>query len=299
MGAPLIVAGVKNTYTTHAPIAIFADMVTLTHAPRPMIAAGFGDMIGKYTSLADWRIGRLLWDEPYDEAIAQRTRDAVQLCVDNAEGIAAASDAGIAALMQGLIDSGICMMDFGRSHPASGTEHHYSHYWEMKLLWEQRPALLHGAKVGVATAEAAQLYAAIRHISRPELSQILEQATLPSREQELAQIRHAFGPEMGGEIAAIQTRFLDMDAGAFEELTRRIWDHWDEIQEIAAGVPEAEAIRALLRQVGGPATVQELGLTAEELALAAENGHYLRDRFTVRKLLHMLGLDAVAVQAAG
>ena len=82
----MIIEGVKKTVYCHAPIAIFGDISTLCAAPQPMIAAGFGDMLGKYTSIADWRLGRLLWDEPYDEAIAQRTLDAVQQCADNVVG---------------------------------------------------------------------------------------------------------------------------------------------------------------------------------------------------------------------
>ncbi|MDI9549610.1 MAG: sn-glycerol-1-phosphate dehydrogenase [Chloroflexota bacterium] len=294
VGAPLIVGGVKNTYKTHAPIAIFADLPTLANAPRAMIAAGFGDMIGKYTSLADWQIGRLLWDEPYDVAIADGTRRALQICIDNADTIAAASPEGIRSLMEGLIESGIQMLAFGSSHAASGTEHHYSHFWEMKLLWEKRPALLHGAKVGVAATEVAKLYAAIRNISRDDLAQILDRAGMPKREEGIERIRAAFGPDMADEIVAIQKRFLNMDEADFEQLTRRIWEHWDEIQTIARQVPEAQQIAGWLRAAGGPTTVDELGLSKEELVLAATNGHYLRDRFTSRKLLHYLGLDAVA-----
>ena len=50
----------------------------LANAPRELIAAGFGDMLGKYTSIADWRLGRLLWEEPYEESIAERTLAAVK-----------------------------------------------------------------------------------------------------------------------------------------------------------------------------------------------------------------------------
>ncbi|MBK8799898.1 MAG: iron-containing alcohol dehydrogenase [Anaerolineales bacterium] len=87
IGAPLIVHGVKITVICQAPLALFADINTLANAPQAMIAAGFADMLGKLTSIADWRIGRLLWNEPYDETIAQRTLDAVQICVDNADAI--------------------------------------------------------------------------------------------------------------------------------------------------------------------------------------------------------------------
>ena len=94
IGAPLIIHGVKITVICQAPFAIFADINTLAHAPQTMIAAGFGDMLGKLTSIADWRLGRLLWNEPYDEAIAQRTLDAVQICVDNVDGIGQGDTAG-------------------------------------------------------------------------------------------------------------------------------------------------------------------------------------------------------------
>ena len=162
IGAPLIVDGVKETIICHTPTAIFADVTTLAAAPRGLIAAGFGDMLGKLTSIADWRLGQLLWDEPYDEAIAQRTLTAVQFCIDNVESIGAASPEGVRKLLEALLESGYCMLDFGSSRPASGAEHHYSHYWEMKLLNEGRPAIYHGAKVGVATALVAEQYAQLR-----------------------------------------------------------------------------------------------------------------------------------------
>ena len=192
IGAPLIIHGVKITVICHAPIAIFADINTLAHAPRPMIAAGFADMLGKLTSIADWRIGRLLWNEPYDEPIAERTLAAVKLCTDNAAAIGYGSPDAVRILLDALLESGYCMLDFGSSRPASGAEHHYSHYWEMKLLQEGRPAILHGAKVGVATVLVADLYSRLRSLSREQAADLLEAATLPARAQEVAAIRAAY-----------------------------------------------------------------------------------------------------------
>ncbi len=60
MGAPVVIKGVKTTYQMHSPIAVFADINVLQKAPKEMIAAGFGDMIGKYTSLADWKFSHLI-----------------------------------------------------------------------------------------------------------------------------------------------------------------------------------------------------------------------------------------------
>ena len=85
--------------------------------------------------------------------------------------------------MEGLIESGYCMLDFGSSRNASGTEHHYSHYWEMQLLQEGRPPILHGAKVGVATILVAQMYDQIKRLSREQVADLLEDSELPPRHE--------------------------------------------------------------------------------------------------------------------
>ncbi|WHY01281.1 sn-glycerol-1-phosphate dehydrogenase [Neobacillus sp. DY30] len=158
MGAPLIVRGVKTTFQMTAPVAVFADLAVLMAAPRKMVAAGFGDMLAKYTSLADWRFGHLVKGEPYCPLVAAITREALEACAANVEKIAEADEEGIQILIEALIKSGLAMLIFGQSHPASGGEHHLSHYWEMEFLKQKRPAVLHGAKVGVTTVLLAEVY---------------------------------------------------------------------------------------------------------------------------------------------
>ena len=289
IGAPLIIHGVKISVYCQAPYAIFADINTLAHAPQTMIAAGFGDMLGKLTSIADWRLGRLLWNEPYDEAIAQRTLDAVQICADNVDGIGQGEPQAISRLFDALLESGYCMLDFGESRPASGAEHHTSHYWEMKLLREGRPAILHGAKVGVATVMVAALYDQVRALSREEISDLLEAATWPARDAEVAHIRAAYD-ELADGVIADHKAFLDITTEQVEALKRRILENWDAIQAIAAQVPPAATVAELLRRAGGPATAAELGFDDAERDLGFDSGHYLRNRFTVRKLVKVLGV---------
>lgn len=157
-GAPLIIRGVKTTVAAVPPIAIFADLDILVKSPQPLVAAGFGDMLGKYTSLFDWKFSHLTAGEPYDEQAAMITQRALQSCVDQVEAIGNRTEEGIRTLMTALIESGVAMLLFGQSHPASGAEHHLSHYWEMEYLRLGRRALLHGAKVGAACAEISRIY---------------------------------------------------------------------------------------------------------------------------------------------
>lgn len=157
-GAPLILRGVKKTIQTASPIAVFADLDILTEAPPEMTAAGFGDILGKYTSLVDWKISHLIGGEPYDSKAAEVTENALKACVAHAGEIARRDSKGIKILMEALIESGLVMLLLGHSRPASGGEHHLSHYWEMDFLRNNRKQLLHGAKVGVTTVIITDLY---------------------------------------------------------------------------------------------------------------------------------------------
>ena len=273
-------------------MAVFADLPTLCAAPQPLIAAGFGDLLAKLTSIADWELGALLWDEPYDAEIARRSRAAALACAARADAVAAASEEGVRDLFEGLIESGFCMLDFGETRPASGYEHHISHFWEMKLLREGRHAVLHGAKVGVAVRISAQRYDVIRAMSRAEALGRLSRFSPPSRAAQEQLIRDAYGP-IADQIIPIQAPFLDLTASDYERLMQKIIAGWDAIQQIAATVPPDSEILGWLRRAGGPVTGAEIGLSDAEVAQGIACGHYYRNRFTVGKLSWMLGIGGV------
>ncbi|MFC9707690.1 sn-glycerol-1-phosphate dehydrogenase [Paenibacillus sp. NPDC056933] len=149
-GAPLIVSSVKQTIQAVPPEAIFADINILEQAPQEMNAAGFGDMLGKYTSLADWMVSRDLGGEPFCPVAYRMTEEALRNCVDHVQEIAEGRADGVTELMDALIVSGISMLIIDHSRPASGGEHHLSHRWEMDLMEAGHRPVLHGAKVGVA-----------------------------------------------------------------------------------------------------------------------------------------------------
>ena len=148
-------------------------------APQAMVAAGFGDMLGKYTSLADWKLGQLLLEEHYCEIAADMTMAGLQLCIDHIDGIRDRNEIGIKSLMEGLILSGISMLLVGNSRPASGAEHHLSHYWEMRFILEERKALLHGAKVGVACILMAGLFECLVTIDAGQAENLLFSSAFP------------------------------------------------------------------------------------------------------------------------
>lgn len=202
-GAPVVVGGLKTTVPAAAPEALFADTEVLANAPRELIAAGYGDMIGKRTALADWLCSRELGGEPFCPTAYRMTEEALARCLRNETAIANADERGIAALAESLLLSGLSMQAVGHSRPASGGEHHVSHVWEMQSLACGERQRLHGAKVGVATVLVSALYRRLAerepepfahfYVGLPEpgaLAAMLRRVGAPGSPAELG-----FGPE--------------------------------------------------------------------------------------------------------
>ncbi|SEB94843.1 sn-glycerol-1-phosphate dehydrogenase [Paenibacillus sp. GP183] len=283
VGAPIIVRGFKQTIPASAPEAIFADLGVLAAAPQAMAAAGFGDMLGKHTSLADWALGRLLLGEHYCELCARLTREAVELCTANLQEIAQRSELGMRKLMEGLILSGLSMLIVGHSRPASGAEHHLSHYWEMVLLQQRRGALLHGAKVGVAAVLMAHEYRTLLDLSSEEVQQ--RAASAPSRQEDAERIRRAYGAMAEQVIAENAPAMVPLDAQAFRA---HLVEAWGEVKAIAHSVPSPAQLTAWLEAVQGPTTPAELGVEPELVQLSLDDALFVRNRFTVLRLKRWL-----------
>ncbi|OAZ48162.1 sn-glycerol-1-phosphate dehydrogenase [Paenibacillus polymyxa] len=201
-GAPLIVDGSKQTFQAVPPEAIFADLSVLARAPQTMTAAGFGDMLGKFTSLADWHVSRDLGNEPYSPVANRITEEALRACVEHVDEIAAGSKTGVEVLMNALIASGISMLMIDHSRPASGGEHHISHRIEMDFIAEGRKQVLHGAKVGVASALLSDMYRELAANQDVEAFKVYR--TLPTSEQMRAWLARVGGPSTIADLGVTQ-----------------------------------------------------------------------------------------------
>ena len=62
-GAAMILGGMKETVKAGLPKAIIADTNVLKNAPMDMIKAGYGDIIGKYSALNDWKFANIVYGE--------------------------------------------------------------------------------------------------------------------------------------------------------------------------------------------------------------------------------------------
>lgn len=191
--APIIIQGHKTTIAAVAPVSIIADTKILKDAPYNMLYAGFGDVLGKLTALADWQLSAKVTGEYYCEDTVSIVRHAIKRCIDSAEGIARRDPAAIEAIMQALVLTGVSMGLVGNSRPASGAEHHFAHYWEMDALAKGQDHPLHGNSVGAATGIVAYCYQALGLVEKysievptiEELERILRYAGAAANPAEL------------------------------------------------------------------------------------------------------------------
>ncbi len=156
-GAAMITGGMKVTYKAGLPRAIIADTDVLCNAPIDMIKAGYGDIIGKFSALNDWKLSHLINDEYFCDYIYNLTMEQIDRTLKLASGILERNEESIKTLMEALVIIGILMSFAGSSRPASGSEHHLSHFFEITGIIDNTEYFPHGIDVAYSTVITAQI----------------------------------------------------------------------------------------------------------------------------------------------
>lgn len=276
--------GFKVTRPARPPLAIYADLAVLAAAPRRLVAAGAADLLGKHTALTDWLLAREMTDEYHCPRIAALVQEAADACGNDCAALRAGKEDAIARLAAGLIVSGIGILMAGSSRPASGSEHHLSHFWEMKAQLEGAAARLHGEKVAAGTVLAAQAYQFLLRQDPGELRFRPRWRTRGlGREQYRRELEESYGP-LAAALPVMRTEQLD-DETPPPRFAARLAAARSLIDP-----PAVPALREKLRAAGAPLTPQDLGLPRAWVRQAILHGRETRDRYTVFTLLAQLGL---------
>lgn len=274
----MTLGGSKVTVPAKAPDAVVCDLDIIRAAPAHLAASGVGDMLSKYISVADWKIGELTSGEYYCSRIADLEREAVDLIVSQAEGIAERREEAFAALMRGLLLSGLAMQLAGITRPASSFEHHFSHYLEtVPVGGEIDVDALHGEKVGVATVYAAECYPvfarALGRIFREDLKNRFDI-------EHIKELYSRFPPAI---LAWVEKENVPTATEALNvDLLRR---NFDEVVRVADSVPDPETLRSVLMTVGAPSSYGDLHMTPAEFEETMRLCCYIRNRYTMLRLI--------------
>lgn len=150
-GAAMILGGMKKTVSAKMPDGFIGDTAILKDAPLEMIKAGYGDILGKYSSLNDWKLAHEILGEYFCDYIYSLTYEMLEEVLPLAKRLLAREESAVKALTEALIGVGIAIAYAGNSRPASGSEHHLSHFFEITGLLCQKPYLPHGIDVAFST----------------------------------------------------------------------------------------------------------------------------------------------------
>lgn len=285
----LTLNGVKKTFYGKPPLAIIADTEIIAKAPRKMVMAGFGDMLAKIVSIADWRLGISLMDEQWCSVAAAMSVDAREKVLQNAQSISKAEKEGIHALTEALINSGMAIIMAGQTRPASGAEHHFAHYLEMKLAMEGKPEILHGIKVGLGTLCSIAFYNSLSRIDPDSINTVSLSDKLVDFKDWERNMRRVFGSITDEVMAEIGLQYRDLQA--LKDRLYKIKDKWvSDIKPIIDDVPKTEDVLQMIESAGFEYSPESLGLTIEEMNTALNYAMEVRPRYTIFRLLDDLGL---------
>ncbi len=239
-GAALILDGMKVTTNADVPKAIIGDVDMLKTAPMDMIRAGYGDIIGKYSCLNDWKLSHLVNGEYICEDVLNATYEEVEKTVLLADGLCDAEENAVAALMQALVAVGILMAYVGNSRPASGSEHHFSHYFEIVGIVRGEDYLPHGIDVCYSAIETAKIREQL--IAIEDISDCQYKFDKDEYEENIKRI---YGP-LADEVLALQNKM-----GWYAEDRVNVYrEKWDEIRKLLAECPTSEKMRELTERIG-------------------------------------------------
>ncbi len=157
-GAPIISLGYKHSPLAHLAYGVVGDTDILGTAPFDLIQAGFGDVVGKITAIADWDLAVKVNGDYRCDTCVTLVEKALDNCFSTAAGIKERDAKALQNLFEALILTGVAMALLNISRPASGAEHMLSHYWEMDFIAKGLNPNHHGIQVGVATVVIARYF---------------------------------------------------------------------------------------------------------------------------------------------
>lgn len=281
-GSALIYNNLKLTFETHPPKAVFFEPHILANAPKDMIASGVGDLLGKISCLTDWKLSEMITGEWHCDFISDTVDTAIQKTISCKDKIAAGDSDAVSTLLEALLLSGVCMDYAGNSRPASGCEHHLSHFWEMRFLSEGRAPVFHGTKVGIGTVISLKAYEYIADLD-PDFAKIRQKPRASFAVWEKA-VRKAF-LDASEEIIDLEKRGGKNNTENLKIRLSSIEENWNKVKSLASNVTRSEVVIDILKKLGAPVKPNEIGIEKEMTRQAIMYAKEIRNRYTVLQLL--------------
>lgn len=287
--SPIVVHNLKTTFVCKCADAIIGDVDILATCPTQMIGAGLGDIIGKYLSIGDWKLSRIINGEYCCDAVCELVLDSVEKCVAHVPSLLKREPEALQYLMESLVLIGIAMSFIGISRPASASEHHIAHFLEMKAIFAGEYGELHGTNVGMASCLISHLYQRFLD-TQVDYDRAQAHASAFSEAVWKAEICRVYG------LAADEVLKVEKQTGQNnpEKVLHRIQtirEHEKEIRDLLAEVVKAtQKTPEILKQFDSKTSFSGYRIDRQEVKDCILYAKDLRSRYAALQFFYDLGL---------
>ena len=266
VGSALILEGMKVTLNARPPKAIIGDSNVLKTAPLEMLKAGYGDIIGKFSCLNDWKLSAFLNGEHFCENIYNLTFDCVKSIENKGRAIISRDTEAVGELFEALVLVGVAMRFPGSSRPASGSEHHLSHFFEITGILDGSDYFAHGIDVAFSARKTAELRRDI--LSKTPSKRAFDRSFYEK------EIRRIYKTSADGVIS------LQNKLGWYEK-KEDISSMWEGARDILLEVPTPEEFDSMLESVELSYSDFEELYGSKKIADSILYAKDLKDRYSV------------------
>ncbi|MDR0349326.1 MAG: sn-glycerol-1-phosphate dehydrogenase [Tannerella sp.] len=288
--------GTKISMACPAPYAVVADIAVMSKAPSLLTASGYADLYAKITAGADWILADALGIEPVDQTSWHIVQDGLPGALGDPEGARAGDLRAIEALTEGLMLGGFAIQSLRSSRPASGSEHQFSHLWDMEHHTfkgemakkygiypnqdEQAPS--HGFKVGIGVLTITAFYE--RMFETPVENMDVKKAVdnWPSLEEQIADVRNTFKGTDIEDFAVEQVTAKYVAKEVLEKQLHVAKNNWHKIKaDLQKQIIPYKETKRRLKCVGAPVECEAIGISKDRLKASFKRNQMIRSRFTV------------------
>jgi len=290
-GASITKDGNKQTFDCPAPLGFVMDSEIAAAAPKELAASGYADLIAKIPAGADWMLADVIGSEKINGFAWDLVQNGLKESLSDPAAVFAGDVEKTQALADGLLMSGFAMQAIQSSRPASGTEHQYSHCWDMEDLCFEGKHVSHGFKVGIGTL-----------VSTAELEFLLEKGlenidvdacvdAWKSWDEMESEIRTLMAGKPGHIARAlVEAKGKYVDKEGLRRQLETLKAMWPELSmKIREQIISFDQVRENLRLVGAPYEPEMIGVTRERFRQTVSYIPFMRSRFTNIDVIYRLG----------
>jgi glycerol-1-phosphate dehydrogenase [NAD(P)+] len=295
-GAAILYDGYKQTMSCPAPLALAAEPEVLAKAPAYLSSSGFGDLASKIIAGCDWILCDLAGPlgapvaEPINEKVWNMTQPGLLDYLERSINAARGDSDAVIALFEALAITGFSMQAFKSSRPVSGSEHLFSHVWEMDDLSLDGVPVTHGHKVTIGTL-AATAYYEIFFADPAGPPSPPKDYVRPGPSQRMVTVSSAFKGSRGHDLVVKTALEKYLDDSTADRIREAVTDNYKDLRDrVLTRLLPYGKLKELLGRALCPLRPEIIGLSRSQAIATARRAQMMRNKYCLLDLSWDLGV---------